>query len=290
MLSSLTVCHFVLFFQYASQLIVLGYTVGRVEQTETPKMLAEANKHAKGPKRKAVAREIVSISTAGTLTDLELLKSEDAIWCMSIAEVQINHDVSPSDDPMDPKSGQTPQVCIGVCFFDTSTGKIGMGQFEDDEQRSNFRTLLGQFTPAEIIVPSVGFTPATQHVLKRSVAAGINEHPAPQLKVDDIINQLREEQYFFPRDNLGNIIAVVNEEEEMKLWPPVVIDAYRQNKDVAIVALGQAVHFLHRIFKDCEILSLKNFFEYSTIKGGKKAEYMALDGQTLKNLEVRTCG
>jgi DNA mismatch repair protein MSH6 len=49
--------------KYANQLIRLGYMVGRVEQTETPQQLEEANKlRAKGQKkRKVVERQMCSV-------------------------------------------------------------------------------------------------------------------------------------------------------------------------------------------------------------------------------------
>ena len=40
---------------------------------------------------------------------------------------------------------------IGVTFFDVQTLKIYIGQFIDDEALSNFRTLLCQIRPVEVI-------------------------------------------------------------------------------------------------------------------------------------------
>jgi DNA mismatch repair protein MSH6 len=76
--------------KYADQLVRLGYRVGRVEQTETPAELKEAN--ARGVKRKVVNRSMCSILTPGTLTDPDSIGNFShptlSYWCMqSIADV-----------------------------------------------------------------------------------------------------------------------------------------------------------------------------------------------------------
>ena len=43
------------------------------------------------------------------------------------------------------------QNIIGVTFFDVTTLKISVGQFEDDEHLQKFRTLICQIRPVEII-------------------------------------------------------------------------------------------------------------------------------------------
>jgi len=40
---------------------------------------------------------------------------------------------------------------LGVTFFDVSTLRFSVGQFSDDEPLSNFRTLICQIRPVEVI-------------------------------------------------------------------------------------------------------------------------------------------
>ena len=51
--------------KYSSQLVAKGYRVARVEQTETPDMLAIRNKKTGGKACKVVAREMCSIMSKG---------------------------------------------------------------------------------------------------------------------------------------------------------------------------------------------------------------------------------
>src|SRR6187551_3725423 len=67
---------------YLQRLIKAGHRVAIADQTETP---AEAKKRA-GSKA-LVARAIIRVVTAGTLTEEALLDSRTANWCVAIGEV-----------------------------------------------------------------------------------------------------------------------------------------------------------------------------------------------------------
>jgi DNA mismatch repair ATPase MutS len=82
-------------------------------------------------KRQCVNRELVEIATRGTFckTDQKQQAYEPKyILCYK-------------------KSGMD----IGVTFFDVTTLKIFIGQFEDNEDLQKFRTLICQIRPIEII-------------------------------------------------------------------------------------------------------------------------------------------
>src|SRR3546814_15776383 len=66
---------------YLARLIKAGHRVAIADQTETP---AEAKK--RGGSKALVARGIVRVVTAGTLTEEALLDSRTANWCASVGE------------------------------------------------------------------------------------------------------------------------------------------------------------------------------------------------------------
>jgi DNA mismatch repair protein MutS len=66
---------------YLQRLIKAGYRVAIADQTETP---AEAKK--RGGSKALVARAIVRVVTAGTLTEEALLDARTANWCVAIGE------------------------------------------------------------------------------------------------------------------------------------------------------------------------------------------------------------
>lgn len=102
------------FSRYADSLISKGYKVGRVEQTETPEMLAARKKETKS-NDKTVRRELCRLTTPGTKTfnvmDSDITDHSNH-YLISIIEKQISKDGG--------KSGRL----FGLCFVDTSFGKI----------------------------------------------------------------------------------------------------------------------------------------------------------------------
>lgn len=57
---------------------------------------------------------------------------------------------------------------IGVCFFDVTTLKIYVGQFQDDEQLSKLRTLVCQIRPVEVLHEIEAKTTDLLKILKNS--------------------------------------------------------------------------------------------------------------------------
>lgn len=110
--------------KYLSTMVNSGYKVAVVEQTETPKELERrmraSNWNTKYKQERCVKREVCNVVTRGTFKD-------------------------PKDTGYLPKyllSLKKYTQDFGVCFFDVATLKFHIGQFRDDEQMTNFRTLI----------------------------------------------------------------------------------------------------------------------------------------------------
>lgn len=115
--------------KYLVILVNAGFKVAVVEQTETPKQLEKRMKTEKGKKEKCVNREVCNVVTKGTFKD-------------------------PNSAGYEPKfvlavKKHGPE--FGVTFFDIGTMKFYVGQFQDDEPMSNFRTLICQIRPVEVL-------------------------------------------------------------------------------------------------------------------------------------------
>jgi len=169
--------------KYAEILVKRGYRVGRVEQTQTPKQLAEANaKAAKGQKSQVVRREMCSILTQATIVDQELLGRDDAVYLLSLSETPLSTaeeaEAALAASARD-ASAETfarvafvaEDVLVGVCFVDTATGVFTVGAFVDDRQRSRLRTLLECTKPAEVLSARGALSPATEGALRATLPA-----------------------------------------------------------------------------------------------------------------------
>jgi DNA mismatch repair protein MSH6 len=114
------------------------YRVARIEQTETPNMMKEANSKVPGTKRKVVLRELCSIMSKGTRTYCALDDSsvlEDDPNDASLVLVCITEEKLRSDS-LSTGSGLQPVVEYGVCIVNCPLANITIGLFADDEQRS----------------------------------------------------------------------------------------------------------------------------------------------------------
>jgi DNA mismatch repair protein MSH6 len=116
--------------KYLSMLVKHGFKVAVVEQTETPKMLEKRIKESNHHVDKCVNREVLEMVTRGTFQDKKESSGYEPKYILTYRKFQNT---------------------IGITFFDVTTLKIFIGQFEDDENLQNFRTLICQIRPVEII-------------------------------------------------------------------------------------------------------------------------------------------
>ena len=105
---------------YLARLIKAGHRVAIAEQTESP---AEAKKRGS---KSVVARAIVRVVTAGTLTEEALLDSRAANWLVAVAKVG---------------------DCCGIAAADVSTGRFELGSVAP----SNLDAELARLSAAEIV-------------------------------------------------------------------------------------------------------------------------------------------
>ncbi|KAK2166249.1 hypothetical protein LSH36_40g05016 [Paralvinella palmiformis] len=152
--------------RYAECLIQKGYKVARIEQTETPDMVAERCKQMTKSTKfdKVVKREICSIQTKGTkrysFIDGDSTDASSS-YLLAICE-RVDADCG---------SGQT----YGVCFVDTSIGKFYVGQFEDDRHSSRLRTLIAHYPPAQVLTERGKLSEITRTLLTNSLPSAIHE-------------------------------------------------------------------------------------------------------------------
>jgi len=247
--------------KYAAQLVKLNYKVGRVEQVETPAMLAERNKTLK-KKEKAVRREMCSVLTPGTLVDTEMIGSADAKFVLVLFE----------NDATDE---------FGVCILDTGAGSFRLGEFKDDRQRTNLRTLLTQIRPQEIVQPKDGLTSKTNEVLRCELPVNVMKSTIDKSDFwnsETLVRNFAKAKYFEDQ-GLGEM------DKEAGL-PASLVKMLKEKKEWALTALGGCVSFLKRLLLDNELISMGKFGTYDINEQVCSSNTLILDGQTLQNLEI----
>ena len=144
-----------------------------------------------------------------------------------------------------------------------------LGQFEDDEQRTRLRTLLTQFPPAEVLLEmpgqgNEGASQETSKLLDLMAAGALKDRLVPGEEFWSAERTAREVlrsgKYFRGDDDDDDD----NENAAMSARPAVP-DALRQDKPLALSALGGATWLLQRALIDHDVLTMGKVSSYTPV-------------------------
>ncbi|KAL7302864.1 hypothetical protein TKK_0004096 [Trichogramma kaykai] len=266
--------------RYSASLIERGYKVARIEQTETPDMMAKRVAKLKKSTKfdKVVNREICQISTKGTrVYTVQDTESSEPTSNYLLSIYEKTH-----------KSLST----YGVCFIDTTIGDFNLSQFEDDRCNSRLLTLLAHCPPAHIIYERGNLSSTTLKILNSYLPGVMKEALLKETQFwpsTTVLKYLHEEDYF------------KNEEDSEFVWPDG-IQPYlsksdtlgltpEDDKELAVNALGGCVYLLKSYQLDYQLLTQKRFKTYIppdivNKKDTQFAHNMVLDAMTINNLRI----
>ncbi|CAH6719357.1 DNA mismatch repair protein Msh6p [[Candida] jaroonii] len=238
---------------WAREFINSGYKVAKVDQKESllAKEIRGKNGQINSKEEKVIKRELTCVLTGGTLTDLNMISDDMAVYCLSIKEFQLNED----------------SKTFGVVFVDTSTSELQYIEFTDDNECSKLDTLITQVKPKEILVEKNNLCPIATKILKFNNS-------------NQIWNNLNSEKEFWDNDTTLKYLNSCNYLEEI----PEVLKTMERDNKVAFNAFGGLLFYLKTLKLDQSILTLQKFKHYEINKNQSK--HLILDGITLHNLEI----
>ncbi|XP_037541045.1 DNA mismatch repair protein Msh6 [Nematolebias whitei] len=284
------------FARFSNVLVMKGYKVARVEQTETPEMMEARCKTMAKPTKfdRVVKREVCRIITRGTQTY--------SVLDGAPSESQSKFLLSLKEKAEDESSGR--YRTYGVCFVDTSVGRFHIGQFSDDRHCSRLRTLISHFSPAEVLFEKGNPSVETRKILKASLSSALQEGLNAGTQFWDAqktLKSLSEENYFQEvsgeEQGAGNSLLpallkkMASESDSLCLTP-------KEGCELALSAFGGCIFYLKKCLIDKELLSMANFEEYVPVDVemekaagptsffAQTRQRMVLDGVTLANLEI----
>lgn len=213
--------------KYLQKMVSEGYKVAVIEQTETPKMMEQRLKANKGKSlAKCVNREICQMVTKGTFKDSGGAYGYEPKYVLSYK-----------------KQGKE----VGVTFFDVQTLKIYCGQFEDDEHLSNFRTLICQIRPVEIIHEKELFNSEVLKMLRNSA-------------IPPVFTAMSAK-------NCWGLIKTCNSLEKfigsLENWPQCLQELKAEDKELSIQSLGMAIAFLEDALIADTTISTSEYIKYT---------------------------
>ncbi|SCV04295.1 LAMI_0H14972g1_1 [Lachancea mirantina] len=252
------------FDHWASQFISHGFKVAKVDQRESmlAKEMREGNKGI-------VKRELQYVLTSGTLTDLKMLQTDQATFCLSIREETPEIYGGIQDEESDVKTARV----FGVSFIDTATGQINLLEFNDDSDCTNLDTLLSQVRPKEIITEKNNLSSLAHKIVK------FNSQPQA------LFNYLKPNVEFYDFNKTFDELVSPDHKyfKSIDDWPEVLKRYYEKGKQAGFSAFGGLISYLKWLKLDESMISMGNITEYDPIKSQVA---LVLDGVTLQNLEI----
>ncbi|KAF2882315.1 hypothetical protein ILUMI_23880 [Ignelater luminosus] len=258
----------------ASSLVEQGFKVARVEQTETPEMMAERCKTTRvsGKFDKVVKREICQVTTKATCVyGAQLSEAKQALPCymLAIAEKQISNGSR-----------------FGVCFIDTSIGIFNIGEFNDDRHCSRLLTLLAEHSTGLILTERGRMQKSTNELLKKTLANVLKDALTPN------------SQFYNAQNTLDVLVkgCYFRDKNDDFHWPSVLQEfiqdgSPKQEYELALKSFGACIWYLKDSELDMHILPMKKFEIYHPVdtimdKEITKRDYMVLDSMTIENLSL----
>src|SRR5882724_6905846 len=234
---------------YIAKLIRKGYRVAVCEQTEDPKAT-----------KKLVRREVVRVITPGTAIDDQLLTAGESNYLASIFGIGAG---------------------MAIAFIDVSTGEFQVTEFHGDSAWSAINEQVESFSPREILYPnalSPLFNSPSPAKEKTSESADNPEQPAAE-KFASQIRMSWKDATMTPLDdwlfNFEHCQTLLQTHFEV-----TTLDGYGLAKhDLAVCAAGAGLHYVRETQKaQASHITGISYFE--------PAGYLALDGPTIRNLEL----
>uniref|UniRef100_A0A158P9A3 DNA_MISMATCH_REPAIR_2 domain-containing protein n=1 Tax=Angiostrongylus cantonensis TaxID=6313 RepID=A0A158P9A3_ANGCA len=272
--------------KFADQLVSRGYKVARIEQTETPQQLEERNRNAGFGKDKVVRREICRVTTTATRTYA-------VIDGCSTSSGETDNGESQSKYLLSIKEGFSDHdPTYGICLVDTSVGKFFVGEFLDDDYSSYLRTLIANFTPAQVLFERGNLSAHCKIILNGVLNSVQKEGLIPKkqfLYAEETLKLLSNDKY------LGVDFSTWPGTLRNMLDQDSIVAKPNKNSMLAISALGAVLYYLQRCLIDVDMITMRDFTRLEPVVHFSKEEcsestwsncQMILDGITLENLNL----
>ncbi|CAK7898121.1 DNA mismatch repair protein Msh6p [[Candida] anglica] len=247
-------------FEYwAKEFISHGYKVAKVDQKES--LLAKEMRGGASKEDKIIKRELSCVLTGGTLTDMNMINDDMAIYCLSVREENIEGN----------------KKKFGIAFVDTATSELNMIEVVDDAECTKLDTIITQIKPKEIIVEKNNLCSIATKLIKHNsdINGGLiwnNLNPYSEFwDYDTTLENLVKSKYY-PAEDL----------DDLSNYPKTLIE-FKDNYKLAFHAFGGLLYYLKGLKLDTSIMTLGNINQYDMVH---KTSSLLLDGITLTNLEI----
>ncbi|KAM9997894.1 hypothetical protein ACTFIY_007556 [Dictyostelium cf. discoideum] len=279
-------------FFHLRRLVMAGYKVGIVEQTETAALKAISSS-----KSQPFERKLTRVYTSSTFIDDDIddqLTSSSPQFLVSFYESapkNKNDDVikkqRDSEEEGIDSSNESSTSTISFVAVSVKTGEIIYDTFKDNVMRSQLETILTHIKPSEILIP-----PTTTTINKQKVNNGIgtNHHYyfsnltskclKTYTKSTNVRTQAMDSQLYDYEYSLGKLIDFYEDESSNNSEDVLEFVKSTLNKE-QIICLGILLSYLNEFIHFGSILKVKSNF-----KAFRVSNHLVLPHSTIVNLEL----
>lgn len=258
--------------RFAPKLLEQGYQVIIMEQME------EINKS----KKDVIRREICQVLTRGTAIDHNLADYSSR-FLLAIFEDQLK---------------------FGVMFVDTTTHEFYVGEFQDDETRSNLRTAVMRLKPVEVVYMKGYLKNDTANLLKflpvKPTISALKE--STPITGKELFSKLKhyfkEKREMDSEEGPSTPELLIQMKEAFESAPSSRPQTQTQNAEItdelvkdwqkpfffAFQALSMGLNYLKSVMLDETVFAMGQFINFDI--NLQKHSTLFMDAQALQNLEV----
>ncbi|XP_077673253.1 DNA mismatch repair protein Msh3 isoform X2 [Eretmochelys imbricata] len=257
-------------FVHVRRLVAKGYKVGVVKQMETAALKAAGEN-----KSSLFTRKLTALYTKSTLIGEDvnpLLKLDDPVDVEEItADVSDNYLLCICENKESLRDKKKGDVVIGIVGVQPTTGEVVFDSFQDSSSRLELESRVLRLQPVELVLPS-DLSDQSERLISSITSVSLR---------DDRIRIERMESIYFQYSHAFQLITdfyargVLNTTGSQQLSIILNLD-----KPV-ICSLAAVIMYLKEFNLEKILCNPSNFKQLSS-----EAEYMTINGTTLKNLEI----
>ncbi|KAM6106146.1 DNA mismatch repair protein Msh3 isoform 3-T4 [Pterocles gutturalis] len=256
-------------FVHVRRLVAKGYKVGVIKQMETAALKAAGEN-----KSSLFSRKLTALYTKSTLIGEDvnpLLKLDDSVEVEEVTtDVPDNYLLCICENGENLKDRRKGDIVIGIMAIQPTTGEVIFDSFRDCASRLELESRVLRLQPVEIILPS-SLSDQSEKLISSITSMRLR---------DDRIRIERMEKLHFEYSHAFQMVTDFYAEVPGTTGPQKLSVILSLDKPV-ICSLAAVIAYLKEFNLEKMLYNPSNFKRLSS-----EAEYMTINGTTMKNLEI----
>nr|XP_042711815.1 DNA mismatch repair protein Msh3 isoform X5 [Chrysemys picta bellii] len=257
-------------FVHVRRLVAKGYKVGVVKQMETAALKAAGEN-----KSSIFTRKLTALYTKSTLIGEDvnpLLKLDDPVDVEEItADVSDNYLLCICENKESLRDKKKGDVVIGIMAVQPSTGEVVFDSFQDSSSRLELESRVLRLQPVELLLPS-DLSDQSERLISSITSVSLQ---------DDRIRIERMESIYFEYSHAFQLITDFYARGMLDTTGSQQLSIILNLDKPVICSLAAVIMYLKEFNLEKILYNPSNFKQLSS-----EAEYMTINGTTLKNLEI----